>query len=143
MSTLIRGGTVVTAEQTYRADVHCDGGVIRAIGEKLEVPSGTRIVDAGGLLVMPGGIDPHTHMELPFMGTTASDDFYTGTAAGLSGGTTSIIDFVIPSPQQSLLAAFREWRGWAEKAAGDYAFHVAVTWWDESVHREMGELANE
>jgi dihydroorotase-like cyclic amidohydrolase len=92
---------------------------------------------------MPGGIDPHTHMELPFMGTTASDDFYSGTAAGLAGGTTSIIDFVIPSPRQPLMDAFHQWRGWAEKAAADYGFHVAVTWWDESVHRDMGTLVNE
>ncbi|MFP3562566.1 dihydropyrimidinase, partial [Paraburkholderia sp. SIMBA_049] len=76
------------------------------------------------------------------MGTKAHDDFYTGTAAGLAGGTTSIIDFVIPNPKQPLMEAFREWRGWAEKAAADYGFHVAVTWWDESVHRDMGLLVN-
>ena len=80
---------------------------------------------------MPGGIDPHTHMQLPFMGTVAADDFFTGTAAGLAGGTTSIIDFVIPNPQQPLMEAYRTWRGWAEKSAADYGFHVAVTWWSE------------
>ncbi|MCB1613646.1 MAG: dihydropyrimidinase, partial [Xanthomonadales bacterium] len=101
------------------------------------------VIDAGGRLVMPGGIDPHTHMQLPFMGTVASDDFYTGTAAGLAGGTTSIIDFVIPDPQQSLMEAFQTWRGWAEKASADYGFHVAITWWDESVYRDMGTLAQE
>ncbi|MBB5206913.1 dihydropyrimidinase [Chiayiivirga flava] len=142
-STLIRGGTVVDAEHSYRADVLIVGNTIAAIGTDLDVPAGTRIVDAGDRLVMPGGIDPHTHMQLPFMGTVASDDFYTGTAAGLAGGTTSIIDFVIPNPQQPLMEAWRDWRGWAEKAASDYAFHVAVTWWDESVHRDMGVLANE
>jgi dihydropyrimidinase len=89
---------------------------------------------------MPGGIDPHTHMQLPFMGTVTRDDFFTGTAAGLAGGTTSIIDFVIPNPQQPLMEAYRTWRGWAEKSAGDYGFHVAVTWWDDSVHRDMGTL---
>jgi dihydropyrimidinase len=92
---------------------------------------------------MPGGIDPHTHMQLPFMGTVAADDFYTGTAAGFAGGTTSIIDFVIPDPGQSLLDAYRMWRGWAEKAAGDYGFHVAVTWWSEQVHAEMGTLVRD
>jgi dihydropyrimidinase len=143
MNVLIRGGTVVDAEHAYRADVLCTGGVIAAIGEGLEKPAGAEVVDAGGQLVIPGGIDPHTHMQLPFMGTVASDDFYTGTAAGLAGGTTSIIDFVIPSPKQSLMEAFRTWRGWAEKAAADYAFHVAVTWWDESVHRDMGILAQD
>ena len=143
MALLIRGGTVVDATHTHRADVLCVDGRIAAIGEKLDAPSGAQVVDAGDLLVMPGGIDPHTHMQLPFMGTVASDDFYSGTAAGLAGGTTSIIDFVIPNPKQPLLEAFRQWREWAGKAASDYAFHVAVTWWDESVHRDMDILANE
>src|SRR3546814_17538234 len=70
-------------------------------------------------------------MELPFMGTVASEDFYSGTTAGMVGGTTMIIDFVIPSPKQDVMEAYRTWRGWAEKAAGDYSFHVAITWWDE------------
>ncbi|MCI1711599.1 MAG: dihydropyrimidinase [Chiayiivirga sp.] len=140
---LIRGGTVVDAEHSYRADVLIVGEAIAAIGLGLEAPAGAQVIDAGGQLLMPGGIDPHTHMQLPFMGTVASDDFYSGTAAGLAGGTTSIIDFVIPNPQQSLMSAFRDWRGWAEKAASDYAFHVAITWWDESVHRDMGVLAQE
>lgn len=143
MGILIRGGTVVDAEHAYRADVLCQGDHIAAIGTDLDVPAGTEVIDAGGQYVMPGGIDPHTHMQLPFMGTVASDDFYSGTAAGLAGGTTTIIDFVIPNPGQSLLEAFHTWRGWAEKSAGDYAFHVAVTWWDESVHRDMGTLATQ
>jgi dihydropyrimidinase len=143
MSILIRGGTVVDAEHSYRADVLVQDERIAAIGENLEVPAGCEVIDAGDQLVMPGGIDPHTHMQLPFMGTVASDDFYTGTAAGLAGGTTSIIDFVIPNPQQPVMEAFEIWRGWAEKAAADYAFHVAITWWDESVHRDMGLLAAE
>ncbi len=143
MSTLIRGGTVVDSDTCYRADVLLADGKIAAIGEGLEAPAGAQIVDAGDRLVMPGGIDPHTHMQLPFMGTVASDDFYTGTAAGLAGGTTSIIDFVIPNPQQSLMEAYQTWRGWAEKAAADYGFHVAITWWDDSVYRDMGTLATE
>jgi dihydropyrimidinase len=144
MSLLIRGGTVVTAEQMMRADVLTDdAGKIAAVGENLSAPAGAEIIEAGGTYVMPGGIDPHTHMQLPFMGTVASDDFYTGTAAGLAGGTTMIIDFVIPSPKQSLMEAYKTWRGWAEKSAADYSFHVAVTWWDESVHRDMGTLVKE
>src|ERR1700694_3509228 len=99
MTILIRGGTVIDANRTYRADVLCadpqDGGTILQIGLDLHVPAGNANVDAAGEYVMPAVIDPHKHMELPFMGTTASDDFYTGTAAGLSGGTASIIDFVI------------------------------------------------
>jgi dihydropyrimidinase len=140
---LIRGGTVLDSTHAYRADVLCDGGKIVQVGAKLDASAGAEIVDAGERYVIPGGIDPHTPMELPFMGTVASDDFYTGTAAGLAGGTTSIIDFVIPNPKQPLMEAFKLWRGWAEKAAADYAFHVAVTWWDDSVHRDMGTLANE
>jgi dihydropyrimidinase len=142
-SLLIRGGTVLDSTHAYRADVLCDNGKIVGIRAGIDAPAGAQIVDAGDRYVIPGGIDPHTHMQLPFMGTVASDDFYTGTAAGLAGGTTSIIDFVIPNPKQPLLEAFQMWRGWAEKAAADYAFHVAVTWWDESVHRDMGTLVHE
>ncbi len=82
MTTLIRGGTIVTAEATYRADILCANGLIAQIAPALEAPAGAEIVDAGGLLVMPGGIDPHTHMQLPFMGTVATEDFFTGTRPG-------------------------------------------------------------
>ncbi|MDR3435012.1 dihydropyrimidinase [Telmatospirillum sp.] len=143
MAVLVRGGTVVTADRSFRADVFCDGGVIQAVGEGLAAPAGAEVIDAGGAFVMPGGIDPHTHMELPFMGTVATEDFFSGTAAGFAGGTTMIIDFVIPNPQQRLLDAYHIWRGWAEKAAGDYSFHVAVTWWDDSVHADMGTLVHD
>jgi dihydropyrimidinase len=143
MKTIIRGGTVVNADRAFRADVLCDGDKIVAVGENLEVPSGAKVIDAGGQYVMPGGIDPHTHMNLPFMGTVTQDDFYTGTAAGLAGGTTSIIDFVIPAPKQNLIEAYHQWREWARKSAGDYTFHVAVTWWDETVHRDMEILVRD
>ncbi len=143
MSTLlIRGGTVTTAEHSYQADILCIDGLIAAIGQQLD-HTGADIVDAGDALVIPGGIDPHTHMELPFMGTVATEDFFTGTAAGFAGGTTSIIDFVIPGPNDSMLDAFHTWRGWAEKAAGDYAFHVAVTSWSDRISEEMGILVRE
>jgi dihydropyrimidinase len=143
MSVVIRGGTIVTADHEARADVFCAGGVIQAIGKNLDVPAGAEVIDAGGAYVMPGGIDPHTHMQLPFMGTVASEDFFTGTSAGLAGGTTMIIDFVIPAPRQRVLEAYQEWRGWAEKSAGDYSFHVAITWWDDSVHEDMGTLTRD
>jgi dihydropyrimidinase len=143
MTVLIKGGTVVNADISRRADVLCDNGIITAVGESLEAPKGATVVDAGGQYVMPGGIDPHTHMQLPFMGTVASEDFYTGTAAGLAGGTTMIIDFAIPAPQQNIMEAYKQWREWAEKAVADYTFHVAITWWDDSVHADMGTLVNE
>ncbi|MFZ0500983.1 MAG: dihydropyrimidinase [Steroidobacteraceae bacterium] len=140
---LIRGGTVVNADCARRADVLCAQGVIVNVGESLQAPTGVQVLDAGGQLVMPGGIDPHTHMQLPFMGTVAVDDFYTGTAAGLAGGTTCIIDFVIPDPKEPLLAAYRKWRDWAQIAAADYGFHVAVTWWSEQVSADMGTLVQQ
>ena len=143
MALHIRGGTIVTADRTFSGDVITDGGQIAAVGQDLETPGGAEVVDAGGCYVMPGGIDPHTHMELPFMGTVASEDFMTGTTAGAVGGTTMIIDFVIPSPQQDIMEAYHEWRGWAEKAATDYSFHVAITWWDDSVHKAMETLTSE
>lgn len=143
MTLIVRGGTVVNADRAFRADVLCFGDKIVAVGENIDAPPNATVIDASGQYVMPGGIDTHTHMQLPFMGTVTMDDFFTGTAAGLAGGTTTIMDFVIPDPKQSLLEAFHTWRGWARKAAADYTFHVAVTWWDESVHREMGTLVRE
>ncbi len=143
MTVLIKGGTVVNAEHSIRADVLCQDGLISAIGLDLEAPSGATVIDAGGQYVMPGGIDPHTHMQLPFMGTVTTEDFYSGTAAGLAGGTTMIIDFAIPNPQQNLMETYNQWREWAEKSVADYSFHVAVTWWDDTVNEEMGTLVRD
>ena len=142
-SLLIRSATVVNADREFAADVLCVGGKIAAVGSGLATPAGCETLDGSGRYLIPGGIDPHTHMQLPFMGTTTMDDFYSGTAAALAGGTTTIIDFVIPDPQEPLLAAYQKWRGWAKKSAADYSFHVAVTWWDESVHRDMGTLVQQ
>jgi dihydropyrimidinase len=143
MTALIKGGTVVNADRSVRADVLCENGLITAVGEGIDAPKGATVIDAGGQYVMPGGIDPHTHMQLPFMGTVTSEDFETGTAAGLAGGTTMIIDFVIPGPQQDVMEAYHQWSEWAEKSVSDYSFHVAITWWDDSVHKAMGTLVNE
>jgi dihydropyrimidinase len=140
---LIRGATVVNADREFQADVLCVDGQIAAVGQHLDTPAGTETLDGSGRYLMPGGIDPHTHMQLPFMGTVTQDDFYSGTAAALAGGTTTIIDFVIPDPKEPLMDAYRKWRGWAEKAASDYTFHVAITWWDETVHRDMGTLVKD
>jgi dihydropyrimidinase len=137
MSTLIRGGTVVTADMTFPAEVLIEGEKIGAVGKNL---SGDKVIDASGCYVMPGGIDPHTHLEMPFMGTTSSDDFSTGTRAGISGGTTMVVDFVLPGINQSLIEALQAWHQKAGKAAGDYSFHMAITWWGEQVWKEMEEV---
>ena len=143
MTTIIRGGTVVNADRAFRADVLCDGDKIVAVGENLDAPASAHVIDATGQYVMPGGIDTHTHMNLPFRGTVTADDFFTGTAAGLAGGTTTIMDFVIPAPKQNLIEAYQQWREWSAMSAGDYTFHVAITWWDDTVHRDMGILVRD
>jgi len=137
MAILIRGGTVVNHDHSRRADVLVDGATIKAIGEKLNAPAGAEVIDVGGCYVLPGGIDPHTHMELMFMGTVSADDFESGTKAALAGGTTMIVDMCIPAPGQSMLAAYQDWRRKSEKAASDYGFHMSVTWWAEQVWEEM------
>ena len=102
MAKIIKGGTVVTADGESRVDIRIEGETIAEVAQDIEA-NGAEVIDASGCYVMPGGIDPHTHMELPFMGTVASEDFFTGTSAAMAGGTTSIIDFVIPGPQESIL----------------------------------------
>ena len=134
---LIRGGTIVNHDHSRRADVLVCDDVIAAIGTNLEAPAGAEKIDAGGCYVIPGGIDPHTHLEFEFMGTVTADDFEWGTKAALSGGTTMIVDMCIPSPGQSMLAAYQDWRRKAEGSACDYGFHMAVTWWEKSVFDEM------
>ena len=137
MSLLIRGGTVINHDHSRRADVLIDGETISAVGTSIDPPAGCETLDAGGCYVMPGGIDPHTHLELPFMGSVSADDFEWGTKAALSGGTTMVVDFCIPDPGQSMLAAYQDWRRKSEKAASDYGFHMAVTSWSKQVHDEM------
>jgi len=134
MSKVIKGGTIVTADRTYVSDVKIEGGRISEIGPNL---SGDEVLDATGCFVLPGGIDPHTHLEMPFMGTYSSDDFESGTRAALSGGTTTVVDFCLPSPQQSLLEARQMWDNKTSKASCDYSFHMAITWWSEQVFDEM------
>ncbi len=139
MATVIKGGTVVTADRTYKTDVLIDGGKISRIGANL---SGDQSLDADGCYVMPGGIDPHTHLEMPFMGTYSSDDFESGTRAALSGGTTMVVDFCLPAPGQSLLEARQMWDNKTSKAACDYSFHMAITWWGEQVFEEMAQVVD-
>jgi dihydropyrimidinase len=137
MSMLIRGGTIINHDHSKRADLLIEGGTIIAIGENLSKPSHAELIDAGGCDILPGGIDPHTHMELMFMGTVSADDFEWGTKAALSGGTTMIVDFCIPAPGESMLKAYQAWRHKSEKAACDYSFHMAVTSWSKQVFDEM------
>ncbi|MEM1365322.1 MAG: dihydropyrimidinase [Pseudomonadota bacterium] len=132
--TTIRNGTVVTADLTYNADVQIEDGVITAIGPNL---SGGEELDASGCYIMPGGIDPHVHLEMPFMGTYSSDDFESGTRAALAGGTTMVVDFCLPNPGESLLQAIDRWDNKSTRANCDYSFHMAVTWWGEQVFNEM------
>ncbi len=135
---LIRGGTVVNADLSERADVLIKDGKIVAVGEGVgKDVKADEVIDAGGCYVMPGGIDPHTHMDMPFMGTTTADDFESGTMAGLAGGTTMTVDFCLPSPGESLLKAYQAWRHKSEKAAADYSFHMAITQWSPMIHDEM------
>lgn len=134
MSTVIKNGTVVTADLSYKADVLVEGGVITEIGMGL---SGDKELDATGCYVMPGGIDPHVHLEMPFMGTYSSDDFESGTRAGLAGGTTMVVDFCLPNQGESLLDAIKRWDNKSTRANCDYSFHMAVTWWGEQVFNDM------
>ena len=138
-STVIKDGTIVTADRTYKADVLIEGDRIARIAADL---TGETVLDATGCYVMPGGIDPHTHLEMPFMGTYSADDFASGTAAALSGGTTMVVDFCLPSPGQSLLQALQMWDNKSSKAACDYSFHMAITWWSKQVFDEMAEIVD-
>src|SRR5437588_11424321 len=125
---VIRNATVVTAADTYRADVGIIGDRVAAIAAQLPADNAGRIIDATGLLLIPGGIDVHTHLDMPFGGTTSADDFETGTRAAAFGGTTTLIDFAIPYKGQTLRTAFDAWmQKAAPKAVADYAFHCIIT----------------
>src|SRR5260370_5267004 len=121
MSTLIRNGTVVNAESSVPADVLVDGGKIKEVRPGIPDNAAERVLDATGLLVMPGGIDAHTHLDMPFGGTTSSDDFETGTRAAAFGGTTTIVDFAIQAPGTRLLDALdTRWKKADRPACIDY-----------------------
>ncbi len=137
MSTLIKGGTIVTADRTYKADVLIEGESISAIGSGL---SGTATIDATGCFIMPGGIDPHTHLDMPFMGTNSADDYESGTKAALSGGTTMVVDFCIPGKGQPLMDAWADWDKRSAKAATDYSYHMCITYWSDQVREDMAEV---
>jgi dihydropyrimidinase len=142
--TLIQGGTVVTAVDTYPSDVGIAHGRIAAIVEHLPPESARQVISAQGAFVMPGGVDVHTHLDMPFGGTTSSDDFETGTIAAAFGGTTTLIDFAIQYKGQTLRTAFDTWMKKAEgKAATDYAFHCIITDLPDARLEEMDTLVRE
>ena len=137
MSSVIKGGCVVTADRSFMADVLIEGETILAVGPDL---SGDTVIDAAGCFVMPGGIDPHTHLEMPFMGTTTVDDYAIGTAAALSGGTTTVVDFCIPDHGQPLMDALKDWDRRGTRACADYSFHMAVPYWTPEVSADMAKV---
>src|SRR5438094_8679646 len=136
MKLLIKHGEIVTATDRYIADVACEDGKIVAISADLDA-QGAEVIDASGQFVFPGFIDPHVHMELPFMGTVSADDFESGTASGVAGGTTWILDFCIPNRGQSLLEALKIWNERSKKAVADYTYHMAITGWSDHTADEM------
>ncbi|XP_026733529.1 dihydropyrimidinase isoform X2 [Trichoplusia ni] len=141
---LIKNGKIVNDDGMEDLDVYIEDGIIKQVGRNLIIPGGTRTIDATGKLVMPGGIDPHTHFELEMMGAKSADDFYKGTRAAVAGGTTCVIDFVLPQKGQSLLEAYANWREKADgKVCCDYGLHVGVTWWSPQVRKEMQQLTTE
>ncbi|MBI4759474.1 MAG: amidohydrolase family protein, partial [Chloroflexi bacterium] len=142
MSTLVKGGTIVTAGDTYEADILIDNGIIALIGNFLEAQV-DQVIDASGSYVLPGAIDAHTHLELSVSGTVSSDDFYTGTVAAACGGTTTIIDYAdqvrgepLAKGLEARLAAARG------KAAIDYGFHLVLTEYNARVAGEMAEMVS-
>jgi len=142
--TIIRGGSVVTATDTYKADVAISNGKIAALGAELPGQNASKIIDASGKLVLPGGIDVHTHLDMPFGGTTSADDFETGTRAAAFGGTTTLIDFAIQCKGQPLRQAFDTWMSKAaDKAVCDYAFHCIMTDVSGGQLTEMNDLVGE
>ena len=142
--TIIRNGTIVTATDTYAGDIGITGGQITTIAKTLPIENATKLIDAAGCIVIPGGIDVHTHLDMPFGGTTSADDFETGTRAAAFGGTTTLIDFAIQYKGQTLRHAFDTWMKKAEgKAVADYGFHCIITDLGDTQMEEMGALVRE
>ena len=137
MAMIIKGGTVVTAADISVTDIRIEGETIAAIGRDLPAAKGDQVVSAKGKYVFPGGVDVHTHFELPFMGTVSADDFKTGTRAAVCGGTTTIIDFIIPAKGKPLAEAVAAWQAKAKKAVADFGFHMAITEFNDAIAKEI------
>jgi dihydropyrimidinase len=141
MGLLIRGGEIVTAESRSRADIFVEDETISRIGLDLDVPAGTKVIDAAGKFVFPGFIDPHVHIHLPFMATFAKDTHATASVAGLIGGTTTFIEMVCPSRNEDALEGYNTWKQKAQgNSACDYAFHMAVTRYDANTETQLREI---
>lgn len=143
MTLLIRNGHIVTATDSYVADLLCEGEVITAIGRNLSPPDGAEVIDATGKYIFPGFIDPHVHVYLPFMGTFAKDDYETASRAALVGGTTTLIEMCCPNRQQDHLEAFELWMS---KAAGvsacDYSFHMGISRFDPATAAALRQIVD-
>ena len=143
MRTLIKSGTVVTATDQYRGDVLVDGETVAVIGTALDIHA-DKVIDATGKYVLPGGIDVHTHLDMPFGGSTSADDFETGTIAAAHGGTTSVVDFAIQYKGQTLHHAWETWMKKAEsRAVIDYGFHMIMTDLNDQTEQEMDALVRQ
>ena len=143
MSILIKNGKIVTAAESFIADIYTEGEQIIAIVKNLQYDA-DKIIDATDKLVFPGGIDPHVHLDMPFMGTHSSDDYETGTRAALHGGTTMVIDFILQTQGDTLHNALKTWQGKSNgKAIGDYSYHMAVTDFNDDVAKEVVQMIEE
>jgi dihydropyrimidinase len=143
MSVLIKNGRVITAADDSIADIYIEGEMIVAIGKNLSYKA-DQVIDATGKMVFPGGIDPHVHLSMPFMGTFSSDTYETGTRAALYGGTTTVIDFVLQTQGDSLKNALTDWQSRATgTAVGDYSFHMAVTDFNENTKAEIKQMVEQ
>ena len=139
MTTLIKNGRIITATDDYVADIFIDGQTVKTIGSKLAL-SADKTIDATGKLVIPGAIDPHVHMQLPFGGTVSSDDFETGTRAAAWGGTTTIIDFAIQYKGKTFQQTLDDWDAKSRgRCAIDYSYHLAVTEYEAAAQKRIQE----
>ena len=143
MTTLIKNGRIITATDDYHADIFIDGETVKAIGKGLPMQP-DKTIDATGKLVIPGSIDPHVHMELPFGGTVSSDDFRTGTIAAAHGGTTTIIDFAIQYKGKTFQQTIDDWHAKAgPKCAIDYSYHLAITEYEPRHKPEFAKIIDQ